>query len=61
MLFVNDILMYFTYNEGRLVVAERFLRTVKCKVYKKMTPCFSRSYLHYLDKFIDQCNNTYHC
>ena len=34
----NDIIMYSTYNEGKSVVAERFIRTLKNKLYKHMTP-----------------------
>ena len=33
----NDTKMYSTYNEGRSVVAERFIRTLKNKIYKYMT------------------------
>ena len=33
----NDIVMYSTHNEGKSVVAERFIRTLKGKVYKYMT------------------------
>ena len=33
---VNDILMYFTHNESKSVVAERFIRTSKGKAYKKL-------------------------
>ena len=33
----NDIEMYSTYNEGKSVVAERFIRTLKNKIYKYMT------------------------
>ena len=33
----NDILMYSTHNEGKSVIAERFIKTVKRKIYKKMT------------------------
>ena len=32
----NDILMYSTHNEGRSVTAERFIKTLKAKIYKKM-------------------------
>ena len=32
-----DIVMYSTHNEGKSVVAERFIRTLKGKVYKYMT------------------------
>ena len=31
----NDILMYVTLNEGKLVVAERFIKTLKGKISKK--------------------------
>ena len=33
----NDIIMYSTYNEGKSAVAERFIRTLKNKLYKHMT------------------------
>ena len=33
----NDIVMYSTNNEGKSVVAERFIRTLKNKIYKYMT------------------------
>ena len=33
----NNIEMYSTYNEGKSVVAERFIRTLKDKIYKHMT------------------------
>ena len=32
-----DIEMYSTHNEGKSVVAERFIRTLKNKIYKYMT------------------------
>ena len=33
----NDIVMYSTHNEGKSVVVERFIRTLKNKIYKYMT------------------------
>ena len=45
----NDILMYSTYNEGNSVVAERLIKTLKTKIYKKMTANDIKSYL-YLNK-----------
>ena len=33
----NDIEMYLIHNEGKSVVAERFIRTLKTKIYKYMT------------------------
>ena len=35
-LYDNDILMYPTYNEGMSVIAERFIKTLKAKLYKKV-------------------------
>ena len=34
---INNIEMYSTYNEGKYVVAERFIRTLKNKILKHMT------------------------
>ena len=34
---INNIEMYSTYNEGKSVVAERFIRTLKNKIFKYMT------------------------
>ena len=31
----NNILMYFIHNEGKSVIAERFIKTLKAKIYKK--------------------------
>ena len=31
----NDILIYLIYHEGKSVVAERFIKTLKDKIYKK--------------------------
>ena len=33
----NDIQMYSPHNEGKSVVAERFIKTLKNKIYKYMT------------------------
>ena len=48
--------MYSTYNEGQLVVIERFMKTLKGKICKTMTTNNSKSYLSYLNKSVDQCN-----
>ena len=34
---INNIEMYSTYNQGKSVVAERFIRTLKNMVFKHMT------------------------
>ena len=56
----NDILMYLTHNEGKSVVAEKFIKKLKDKIYKTMTANDSNSYLNYLNKLIDEYSNTYH-
>ena len=38
----KNIKMYSTHNEGKSVVAERFLRTLKDKIYKFMTSIFDK-------------------
>ena len=49
----NDIAMYSTNNEGKSVVAERFIRTLKNKIYKYMT---SISKNLFIDKLDDRAN-----
>ena len=49
----NDILMYSTHNEDKSVIAERFVKTLKAKIYRKMTANDSKSYLSYLNKLVD--------
>ena len=41
--------MYSTYNERKSVVAERFVRTLKNKIYKHMTPISKNVYFDVLD------------
>ena len=56
-----DILMYFVHNEGKSVIAERCIKTLKAKIYKKTTTANnSKSYLPYLNKLLYQYNNTHH-
>ena len=56
----NDIIMYSTYNEGKSVVAERFIRTLKNKLYKHMTATGKTVYYHVLDDVVNEYNNTKH-
>ena len=56
----NDIIMYSTYNEGKLVVAERFIRTLKNKLYKHMTATGKNVYYDVLDDLVNKYNNTKH-
>ena len=46
----NNILMYSRHNEGMSVVAERFIKTLQAKIYKKITTDNSKSCLPYLNK-----------
>ena len=56
----NDIVMYSTHNEGKSVVAEKFIRTIKSKIYKYMTSISKNVYIDKLDDIVDEYNNTYH-
>ena len=56
----NNKLMYSTHNEGKSVIAERVIKTLKAKIDKKMTANDNKSYLSYLNKLVDSYNNTYH-
>ena len=44
----EGIEMYSTYNEGKSVVAERFVRTLKNKLYKHMTAIGKNVYWKFL-------------
>ena len=52
--------MYSTNNEGKSVIAERFIRTLKTKIYKYMTSISKNVYIDKLDDIVNECNNTYH-
>ena len=56
----DDIVMYSTYNERKSVVAERFIRTLKNKIYKYMTSISKNVYIDKLDDIVNEYNNTYH-
>ena len=56
----NDLVMYSTHNEGKSVVAERFNRTIKSKIYKYMTSISKNVYINKLDDIVNEYNNTYH-
>ena len=56
----NNIEMYLTHNEGKSVVAERFIRTLKTKIYKYMTSISKNVYIDKLDDIVNKYNNTYH-
>ena len=56
----SDIIMYSTYNEGKSVVAERFIKTLKNKLYKHMTITGKNVYYDVLDDVVNKYNNTKH-
>ena len=56
----NDIIMYSTYNEDKSVVAKRFIRTLKNKLYKHMTATGKNVYYDVLDDVVNEYNNTKH-
>ena len=56
----NDIIMYSTFNEGKSVVAERFIRSLKNKLYKHMTATGKNIYYDVLDDVVNEFNNTKH-
>ena len=56
----NDIDMYSTHNEAKTVVAERFIRTIKNKIYKHMTSISKNVYIDKLDDIVNEYNNTKH-
>ena len=52
--------MYSTYNEGKSVVAERFIRALKNKLYKHMTATGKNVYYDVLDDVVNEYNDTKH-
>ena len=48
----NDIEMYSTFSEGKSVVAERFIKTLKNKIYKHMTSIGKSVYCNILDDIV---------
>ena len=56
----NDIIMCSTYNEGKSVVAEKSIRTLKNKLYKHMTATGKNVYYDVLDDIVNEYNNTKH-
>ena len=53
----NDIESYLTHNEGKSVVAERFIRTIENEIYKYMTSISENVYIDKLDDIVHKYNN----
>ena len=56
----NDIEMYLTHNEGKSIATERFIRTLKNKIYKYMTSVSKTVFIEKLDEIVNKYNNIYH-
>ena len=56
----NDIEMYSTFNEGKSIVAERFIKTLKNKIYKHMTAIGKNVYIDALDDIVKKFNSIVH-
>ena len=57
---INNIEIYSTYNEEKFVIAERFFRTLKNKIFKHMTAVSKNVYFDVLDNIVDKYNNPAH-
>ena len=57
MLKYNDIEIYSTYNEGKSVVTERFVRTLKNRIYKYIISRSKNVYIDKLDVIVNESNN----
>ena len=57
---INNIETYSAYNEGKSVVAERFIRTIKTKIHKYMTAISKNVYYNVLDDIVNKYDNTVH-
>ena len=56
---INSIEMYSTFNEGKSTVAERFIRTLKNKIFKHMTTISKNVYFDVLDDIANKYNSTF--
>ena len=56
----NDIAMHSTHNEGKSIVAEKFIRTLENKTYKYRTSISKNVYIDKLDGIVNEYNNTCH-
>ena len=52
--------MYSTHNEEKSVDAERYIRTLKSKIYKYMTSVSKNVSINTLADIVNNYNNTYH-
>ena len=56
----NNIEVYSTHNEGKSVITERIIRTLKNKIYKYKTSILKNVYIDKLDEIVNKNNNSHH-
>ena len=54
----NGAEKYYTHNEGKSVISEGFIRTLKNKIWKYITAVRKNVYIDTLDDAVSKCNNT---
>ena len=52
--------MYSAHNDGKPVVAERFIGTLKNKIYKYITTTSKNVYIDNSDHMVNKCDNAYY-
>ena len=52
--------MYSTHYEGKSVIPERFIRTLKTKIFKYMTSISKNVYIGKINDIVSEYNNTFH-
>ena len=57
---IKNIEMYSAYNEGKSIVVEKFIRTLKNKMFEHMTAISENVYYGVLDDIVNKYNNTIH-
>ena len=55
----NVMEMYLLHNEGKSIITERFIRTLKSKIYKYITSVSKNMYIEKLDDIVNKYNNAY--
>ena len=56
----DDIEIYSSHNGGKFVIVEKFIRTLKNKIYKYMTSISKDVHIDKLDDIVIKYNSTYH-
>ena len=57
---IDNIEMYSTHNDEKSIIAERFIRTLKKKIFKHMAAVSKNVYFDMLDDIVNKYNNTVH-